>query len=538
MKVLVWNVEGIGCDNEEDSNSIFSAPTTLFQLWFDDNFISFDPVVGKAGGVLVEWNRVYFNNETVYCTSKCFCYRILIGFHTIGVVEEVEVVHGKKIRTSCYCDQKLDIIIHSVQNIEKAVVSMNGQFEKLVAILTSKNVTGSIQDNDSLKGEGIHSESKDIGLHNDVLKEDDLENKSHKEEGLSTTSLKEEANSDMKKSCLSPDLGFYHDYCFPSLQTVGKRKFVVNSEDNIKDDTCGLKKIPSEVINFQFSHHRFPSQLVTLKDFPRTTKVVPKISNTRHLSSKSKDSQHKSVLCSTTLSNSIDALKSEYTTLKKRARTNEVNTMFINIYLYDLHLRQKPMPKKLYLPLSFQRIITEHYGITQQNVTYSCYFNFHSQWINDFMPTDSSIVEQVYVPLNHKEGKHWFLLVVDIVEHRNYVLESLGVNDERKNIAHDLLIKGAMMFRYHDHLGRLFKDVAEFTIDILGLPKQPNSMYVLKYIEAYKKIDWSKTFFTTEEMGVERLKCLARLVTSNHKEADLFKRSVCGDTSIDLKNIR
>ncbi|KAL4289718.1 hypothetical protein GQ457_14G013040 [Hibiscus cannabinus] len=473
--------------------------------------------------------------------------------------EEVGVVHEENIRASSNCDQKLDIIIHSMQNIEKAVVSMSSQIEKLVAILTPNNVAGSRQDNESLEGEGIHSQSvkerslyddlvnekdihgrllkddalhsklKDIGLHNGLLKEDDLEIKSHKEEGLSKTSLKGEVDGRMKKPCSSPFLGFYTDSSSPSLQPVCKRKLEVNSEDNIKNDTCGLKKIPSEIINLQFGHHRFPSQLVTLNE------MVPKISNTQKVSSKSKVSQHKkSVRCSNPFSNVIDDPKSEDTTSKKRAQTNEVNGVieketklrkfkieqgveqaqikstrrkdkhvtgymlseitketirlsdtykqyleyltpeehiicmnvatwkntsniiytakgnfmdvadartvfpgkwlcnwFIDIYLYDLHLRQEPMPKKLYLPLSFQIILSEHFEITQQKGRLFNYFNFHSRLINDFIPTDSSNIEQVYVPLNHKEGKHWFLLVIDIVERRNYVLDSLGVNDEQ-----------------------------------------------------------------------------------------------------------
>ncbi|KAL4368450.1 hypothetical protein GQ457_05G017810 [Hibiscus cannabinus] len=79
--------------------------------------------------------------------------------------EKVEVVHEEKIINSCYCDHKLDIIMHSMQNIEKAVVNITAQFEKLLTILTQNNVKGSIQNNDSLHGEGIHSESfKERGL--------------------------------------------------------------------------------------------------------------------------------------------------------------------------------------------------------------------------------------------------------------------------------------------------------------------------------------------------------------------------------------
>ncbi|KAL4361938.1 hypothetical protein GQ457_04G022650 [Hibiscus cannabinus] len=133
----------------------------------------------------------------------------------------------------------------------------------------------------------------------------------------------------------------------------------------------------------------------------------------------------------------------------------------------------------------------EHFEITQQKGPLFSYFNFHSRWINDFIPTDSSNIEWVYVPLNHKEGKDWFLLVIDIVERRNYVLDYLGFNDERKNIARDILIKSVGMFGCQDSLGRLFKNVADFVIDFLELSKQPNSddcgMHVLKFIETNKK---------------------------------------------------
>ncbi|KAL4295870.1 hypothetical protein GQ457_12G012860 [Hibiscus cannabinus] len=57
-------------------------------------------------------------------------------------------------------------------------------------------------------------------------------------------------------------------------------------------------------------------------------------------------------------------------------------------------------------------------------------------------------------------------------------------------------------------------------------------MYVLKYIEADKKSDWSKIFYDkTEEMRVKRLKSLTRLVTNNYNEVDLFKHSVYEDKS-------
>ncbi|KAL4346703.1 hypothetical protein GQ457_17G011690 [Hibiscus cannabinus] len=190
------------------------------------------------------------------------------------------------------------------------------------------------------------------------------------------------------------------------------------------------------------------------------------------------------------------------------------------------------MSKKLYLSLSFQIILSEHFEITQQKGPLFSYFNFHSRWINNFMPTDSSNIEHhIYVPLNHKEGKHWILLVIDTVERRNYVLDSFSVNDEPVG-----------MFGCHDSLGRLFKDVVDFAIDFLELPIQPNpddcDMYILKYIEVDKKVIGQRFFYgKTEEIGVERLKSLTRLVTSNRNEFDFFKSIVYEKTLITLKTL-
>ncbi|GMI68786.1 EARLY IN SHORT DAYS 4 [Hibiscus trionum] len=215
---------------------------------------------------------------------------------------------------------------------------------------------------------------------------------------------------------------------------------------------------------------------------------------------------------------------------------------FIDIYVYDLHLRQEPMPKKLYLPLSFQSIIIEYFTHAQKAGEMTNVIKFHSRWIEDFIPIDSSDVEQVYVSLHDAEGKHWFLLVVDVVEGHNYVLDSLGVNEVRKNIAKYLLSKAPLMYGSHAHLGRLFEDAAKFPISFLELPKQPNSddcgMYILKYIEADKKSDWSKIIFTTQQMGVERLKILAKLVTSNHNEVDLFnpRELTIQDAKVEERN--
>ncbi|KAL4341444.1 hypothetical protein GQ457_08G024550 [Hibiscus cannabinus] len=282
----------------------------------------------------------------------------------INYKEKVEVVHEEKIRNYCYCDHKLDVIMHSVQNIEKTVVNMSAQFEKISAILTQNNVKGSIQDNDSLQEEGIHTESfkerglgskshgegldgdsvnekgihsrslkddalhnrsEEIDLRNDPLEVDGLENKPHKKEGLSTTSLKEEIDIHIRKPCWSPFMSSYNDYASPALQPIGKRKFEGNYEDNIKAGTCGPKKFPSEIIDFQFGHHQFPSQLVTLKEIPMITKLAPKMSNSHKVSSKSKNSQRKkSVRNSTAHSNFTDDPKTENKTSEKRVRTYKV----------------------------------------------------------------------------------------------------------------------------------------------------------------------------------------------------------------------
>ncbi|KAL4383837.1 hypothetical protein GQ457_15G015810 [Hibiscus cannabinus] len=177
----------------------------------------------------------------------------------------------------------------------------------------------------SLKDDALHSKSEETDLRNGPLEVDCLENKPHKKEGLSTTSLKEEIDNHIKKPCWSPFMSSYNDYASHALQPIGKRKFEGNCEDNIKADTCGSKKFPSEIIDFQFGHHQFPSQLVTLKEIPMITKLAPKMSNSHKVSSKSKDSQRKKrVRYSTAHSNFIDDLKTENKTSEKRARTYKV----------------------------------------------------------------------------------------------------------------------------------------------------------------------------------------------------------------------
>lgn len=48
---------------------------------------------------------------------------------------------------------------------------------------------------------------------------------------------------------------------------------------------------------------------------------------------------------------------------------------------------------------------------------------------------------QVYVSLSDEEGAHWFLLVINVVKRKNYILDSLGVSKNCFEIISELVSK-------------------------------------------------------------------------------------------------
>uniref|UniRef100_A0A803LAI8 Uncharacterized protein n=1 Tax=Chenopodium quinoa TaxID=63459 RepID=A0A803LAI8_CHEQI len=122
------------------------------------------------------------------------------------------------------------------------------------------------------------------------------------------------------------------------------------------------------------------------------------------------------------------------------------------------------------------------------------------------------------------------------IEEKDFTSGTLMVGDLNNRSSEKNLIYGN-----HPKLGRIFEECVNFDVDIQKTPLQPNGtdcgMYILKYVAAENKSDWSKIFYTTAFMGIERLKYLAKLITSEFNEATLFKRAILGDASIDLKQL-
>ncbi|KAL2905939.1 Sentrin-specific protease 2 [Bienertia sinuspersici] len=155
--------------------------------------------------------------------------------------------------------------------------------------------------------------------------------------------------------------------------------------------------------------------------------------------------------------------------------------------------------------------------------------------LRDYVPKDTGHVEQVYIPILENMGRrfylsnhHWFLVVIDFIVKKCYLLDSLNTTIERKDMALKLLAKASKCVQPIPPLFQLLKDVTSFEMEVCETLKQMNGhdcgMYVIKYMENDHVSQWKKIRYTIHGgNAVERLKCLVKILKSefNYKNHPL-----------------